>query len=381
MKPKLRFMEFNSDWNNTTLRNIAIINPKNENLPDKFIYIDLESVNKGILSQEKIISKTEAPSRAQRTIKKNDILFQTVRPYQQNNYFVKEIKDLPYVASTGYALIRTDENAYFIYSILHKKDFLDKVIDRCTGTSFPAISSNDLADININIPNIKEQTKISNFLSLLDRKIELQSKKIEDLKLFKKGLFAKIDFDFAKVYKLSDFLSEVSEKSTIVNQYEILSSTANGLFLQSEYFNKQAASENNIGYKILRKGQLVLSPQNLWMGNININDKYEIGIVSPSYKIFNIDTKIINQNILANWIKSPRALYDYMISSEQGASVVRRNLNIDLFNEITIKLPNIDVQNKLGKQISNLNKKIDLENDKLNKLLELKKGLMQNMFV
>ena len=381
MKPKLRFMEFNSDWNNTTLRNIAIINPKNENLPDKFIYIDLESVNKGILSQEKIISKTEAPSRAQRTIKKNDILFQTVRPYQQNNYFVKEIKDLPYVASTGYALIRTDENAYFIYSILHKKDFLDKVIDRCTGTSFPAISSNDLADININIPNIKEQTKISNFLSLLDRKIELQSKKIEDLKLFKKGLFAKIDFDFAKVYKLSDFLSEVSEKSTIVNQYEILSSTANGLFLQSEYFNKQAASENNIGYKILRKGQLVLSPQNLWMDNININDKYEIGIVSPSYKIFNIDTKIINQNILANWIKSPRALYDYMISSEQGASVVRRNLNIDLFNEITIKLPNIDVQNKLGKQISNLNKKIDLENDKLNKLLELKKGLMQNMFV
>ena len=194
-------------------------------------------------------------------------------------------------------------------------------------------------------------------------------------------MFAKIDFDFAKVYKLSDFLSEVSEKSTIVNQYEILSSTANGLFLQSEYFNKQAASENNIGYKILRKGQLVLSPQNLWMDNININDKYEIGIVSPSYKIFNIDTKIINQNILANWIKSPRALYDYMISSEQGASVVRRNLNIDLFNEITIKLPNIDVQNKLGKQISNLNKKIDLENDKLNKLLELKKGLMQNMFV
>ena len=78
MKPKLRFMEFNSDWNNTTLRNIAIINPKNENLPDKFIYIDLESVNKGILSQEKIISKTEAPSRAQRTIKKNDILFVTL---------------------------------------------------------------------------------------------------------------------------------------------------------------------------------------------------------------------------------------------------------------------------------------------------------------
>ncbi|MBR1416852.1 MAG: restriction endonuclease subunit S, partial [Bacilli bacterium] len=205
MKPKLRFTEFNSDWNKTTLKNIAIINPKNENIPDKFIYIDLESVNKGILSQEKIISKSDAPSRAQRTVKKNDILFQTVRPYQQNNYFVKEIKDLSYVASTGYALIRTNENPYFIYSILHKKDFLDKVIDRCTGTSFPAISSNDLADININIPDIQEQTKISNFLSLIDKKIELQTKKIEDLKLFKKGLhnrlFNEVDGDD---YLLSD---------------------------------------------------------------------------------------------------------------------------------------------------------------------------------
>ena len=378
--PKIRFKEFSDEWRKINLKDISIINPKNEQLPNEFIYIDLESVNKGILSQEKIISKTDAPSRAQRTVKKNDILFQMVRPYQQNNYFIKEIKEIPYVASTGYALIRTSEDPYFIYSILHKKDFLDRVIDRCTGTSFPAINANDLGDININIPSIQEQNKVSSFLSLLDKKIELQTKKIEDLKLFKKGLFNN-NIDNIKNIKLSDILTEVNIKSTINNQYEILSSTANGLYLQKDYFNKQAASENNTGYKILKRNQLVLSPQNLWMGNININDKYDIGIVSPSYKIFDIDDNIINIDFFNNWIKSPRALYDYMISSEQGASVVRRNLNIDLFNEIIIKVPERNIQDKIGKQIKNINMKIELENRKLDKLNDLKKGLMQNMFV
>ena len=208
----------------------------------------------------------------------------------------------------------------------------------------------------------------------------MQTKKIEDLKLFKKGLFNN-NIDNTKNIKLSDILTEVNIKSTINNQYEILSSTANGLYLQKDYFNKQAASENNTGYKILKRNQLVLSPQNLWMGNININDKYDIGIVSPSYKIFDIDDNIINIDFFNNWIKSPRALYDYMISSEQGASVVRRNLNIDLFNEIIIKVPERNIQDKIGKQIKNINMKIDLENRKLDKLNDLKKGLMQNMFV
>ena len=257
-----------------------------------------------------------------------------------------------------------------------------RFLNKISFQAVPIISKSEFEKLEVNITkNIYEQEKIGNMLSLIDKKTELQSKKIEDLKLFKKGLFNGLNFNNSKNIKLSDILKEASVKSTINNQYEILSSTANGLYLQKEYFNKQAASENNIGYKILKRNQLVLSPQNLWMGNININDKYDIGIVSPSYKIFDIDDSIINIDFFNNWIKSPRALYDYMISSEQGASIVRRNLNIDLFNEITIKVPEKNIQGIIGKQIKNINKKIDLENRKLDKLNNLKKGLMQNMFV
>ncbi|MDE5561588.1 MAG: restriction endonuclease subunit S, partial [Bacteroidaceae bacterium] len=52
-------------------------------------------------------------------------------------------------------------------------------------------------------------------------------------------------------------LSERVEKTTENNQYEILSSTVKGIFLQKEYFTKDIASENNIGYKIIRLNDIV----------------------------------------------------------------------------------------------------------------------------
>jgi len=173
-------------WEEKKLGAIATINPGYQRLPDKFIYIDLESVEKGILKQEKVIEKSDAPSRAQRILQKNDILFQTVRPYQQNNlYFNKNGK---YVASTGYAQIRTEENPMFLYQYLHIGSFLNKVLARCIGTSYPAINSNDLKSIKINLPHKKEQEKIAGFLTSLDKVIESKQQQITQAEHWKKGL-------------------------------------------------------------------------------------------------------------------------------------------------------------------------------------------------
>ena len=87
---------------------------------------------------------------------------------------------------------------------------------------------------------------------------------------------------------LGDILLERLERSRTNNQHEVLSSTVKGIFSQREYFSKDIASENNVGYKIIRLHDVVLSPQNLWMGNINYNDRFDIGIVSPSYKVFSM---------------------------------------------------------------------------------------------
>ena len=376
--PKLRFPEFNDEWITDKIGKFVSINSGESPSKFKFYnqgipYYKVEQLNNSLKYQ----IQTPYYINTNKVIPKGSIIF----PKRGAAILLNKIRILSFDSffdTNIMSLTVNGINNEFLYYYLIKEN-LSNIADT---SSIPQLNNKHIEPYPLIHPcSLNEQEKIGETLSLLDKKIELQTKKIEDLKLFKKGLFTNLKFNNTSLIKFKDILDEVNEKSVVNNQYEILSSTAHGLFLQKEYFNKQAASDINMGYKILRKNQLVLSPQNLWMGNININDKYNIGIVSPSYKIFKINANIINIDYFNNWIKSPRALYEYKISSEQGASVVRRNLNMDLFNEITLKIPNMQTQNKIGKQISNINNLIELENCKLVRLKKLKKGLMQCMFV
>ena len=135
--------------------------------------------------------REEAPSRAQRVIDNNDILFQCVRPYQKNNYIhrILNTSNQQWVASTGYAQIRTTELPNYIYHLLNTDEFNRKVMVRCTGSSYPAINSEDLATIHLYYtPDKKEQLKISRLLDLLDKRIATQNKIIEKLQSLIKGL-------------------------------------------------------------------------------------------------------------------------------------------------------------------------------------------------
>ena len=187
--PELRFPGFEDDWEEKKLGDIVSINPKVNNMPPEFIYIDLESVISGILIQKNYINLADAPSRAQRVLSKGDILFQMVRPYQKNNYFF-DLNDskIKYVASTGYAQIRTVMCSKFFYCLFHTTKFVNEVINKCTGTSYPAINSTDLGAIDIFQTIIPEQTKIANFLSDIDLKIEKLTKKKELMVQYKKGM-------------------------------------------------------------------------------------------------------------------------------------------------------------------------------------------------
>lgn len=180
--------------------------------------------------------------------------------------------------------------------------------------------------------------------------------------------------------RLGDILNERIERTKVNNQHEVLSSTVNGLFSQRKYFSKDIASENNIGYKIIRLHDIVLSPQNLWMGNINYNDKFEVGIVSPSYKVFSI-TENYDKRYIAALLKTHRALYDYMLVSEQGASIVRRNLNFEAFEQLVFKIPSITTQRKIGSIISSLKSHLEIENMIKVTYQSQKQYLLRQMFI
>ena len=376
--PKLRFKEFNDEWKKIQLDSFVDINPKNDSLPEQFIYIDLESVNNGILTTRKIINKSEAPSRAQRTIKENDILYQTVRPYQMNNLFVKNFdSDYPYIASTGYALLRTKENPYFVYSILYQKSFVNKVLDMCTGTSYPAISANDLGTITVGLPSLKEQEKISKTLELLDKKIELQSKKIEALKLFKKGLLSIfLDKNIERSVKLANIAIFKNGKGheNIVNDngsYVLVNSkfiSTDGKV--SKYCNNQLSP--------LYKNDIVMVMSDLPKGKVLakcfIIDKNNLYSLNQRICSLTIDKNCDPYYIFYKINRNP-----YYLKFDDGVN--QTNLKKEDVLNLIIDVPNLNNQKKYSKYLIQMDKKIYIENKKVLKLQELKKGLMQSMFV
>jgi type I restriction-modification enzyme, S subunit, ecoA family len=226
------------------------------------------------------------------------------------------------------------------------------------GSGQPLITAGMLKKVRIPFGNQLEQKKIENFLCCIDERITTQNKIIEKLETLIKGICNKSLYTVnGTAIQLGDILIERRERTVINNQYEVLSSTVKGIFSQREYFSKDIASENNVGYKIIRLHDVVLSPQNLWMGNVNYNDNFEVGIVSPSYKVFSI-AENLDKRYIATLLKTHRALYNYMLVSEQGASIVRRNLNMEAFEQITFKIPPLSKQEKIGNAISILQARI-----------------------
>ena len=137
-------------------------------------------------------SKSSAPSRAQRLAQKGDVFYQTVRPYQKNNC-IFERSDKDWVFSTGYAQLRPVNNGYFLLTLLQNDSFVKTVLDRCTGTSYPAINSNALADIEVKYPDdTEEQLKIGTFFHTIDDAITLHQRKLDGMKLLKKSLLQKM---------------------------------------------------------------------------------------------------------------------------------------------------------------------------------------------
>ena len=194
------------------------------------------------------------------------------------------------------------------------------------------------------------------------------------------ALIEKCSVQSGAFYDLSDILQEVDERSTVVNQHQVLSSTVKGIFSQKEYFNKDIASEDNKGYKVVRRGQIVLSPQNLWMGNINFNARFDVGIVSPSYKVYSIRDGL-NPMFIASLLRTKKALYEYMLASEQGASIVRRNLNIEAFMAIKFRIPDYRQQDALSMAITAIYAKLNNEQAIFERLIMQKSSLLDMMFI
>ena len=290
--PNLRFPEFQEEWSVTTLQKDCIVNPTNEKIADKFVYVDLESVKQGQLYKYQILTKGNAPSRAQRVLHTDDILFQCVRPYQMNNYMVKEtMSDIQWVASTGYAQIRTQTDyPAFLYYVLNTSKYNKAVMVRCTGSSYPAINSEDLSKIPFYKCGITEQKKIADFLSLLDERIATQNKIIDKLQSLIKGINQRVFMNNGINYKLGEVCEIrsgysgnqlLSKKGLKVSRIETIS----GHKVNLERVGYVAPFESSENYK-LQVGDILFSNINSveYIGNMaKTEHSHPLGMVVSTH--------------------------------------------------------------------------------------------------
>lgn len=382
--PTLRFSN-KTIWEKKRIKDFCEVNPKTEELEDEFIYIDLESVSKGCLLSKNIISKTNAPSRAQRVLTNNDILFQCVRPYQMNNLlFNAENADFQYVASTGYAQIRTQENPSFVYHLLHSPNFNKEVMLRCTGSSYPAITSSDLGDIEVYICGVGEQQKIGHFLDLIDRRIAVQNKIIEDLKVLKKELcndhFKSVLRDTSLQYiALKEILTERKEYCSKDGTYTHGTLSKEGVAPKTERYDRDFLVKNeDKQYKVTHLNDICYNPANLKFGVICRNTYGDL-IFSPIYVTFEISDNVCPAYIElfltnSNFIGRIRRY-------EQGTVYERMAVSPEDFLSYETHMPTYEEQVKFANEMQCIQRKIELETAFLSSLQRQRKYLLTAMFI
>ena len=258
-----------------------------------------------------------------------------------------------------------------------------------SGASSNKLDNNDFENQSIPVPCLEEQQKIAEFLSTVDTVIEKQKETVSAWEERKKGVMQKLfsqevrfkaddgsDFPEWEEKKLGDVFTERTERSK--GGESLLSVTiAEGIIKQSETDKRNIASENKSNYKIVKKNDLAYNTMRMWQGAEGVSE-YD-GIVSPAYTVITaVDGN--NSYFFETMFKQTFMLQVFQRFS-QGLTSDTWNLKFPAFSEIKCQVPCEDEQNKIVECVAVLDDVIEKQKETLAAWEELKKGLLQQMFV
>lgn len=293
--------------------------------------------------------------------------------------------DIPSLLVQRVARLRGNNGLYqeYLAQILRTYKFEEYVKGVKTETAVPHISSDQIRDFPILLPSLMEQKKIAAILKTWDEVIEKTQASIvvKERKfdwMIKKLLHPK-HHDNENVTEFQNVFEPFKEVNRDNADIEVLSVTKDGIVSQSEYFNKEIASEDRSKYLIVRRNMLVMSGLNFWMGAIDFQTMCDEGIVSPAYKTFRIINKDFDFDYLRFFIRSPYMTKILIDSSIQGASIVRRNMDTELLMNAVIPAPSLTQQKVIAEILNSAKREIGAHKALLTQYKNQKRGLMQKL--
>ena len=287
------------------------------------------------------------------------------------------------------SLVIGDADVYFVYSMSERiKKWAE---EKASGSTFLEISGRQLETMPVNLPSLVEQQAIGSFFSHLDDLITLHQRKYDKLVILKKSMLEKMfpkdgesvpEIRFAgftdpwEQRKLGELFFESNERSSSM---EILSvSVTKGIYPASESDRDTNPGASLVNYKVVHKGDVVYNSMRMWQGAVGSSD-YD-GIVSPAYVVAR-PTIELDSTCFGYLLKRPEMLYKYLCDS-QGNSKDTQTLKYDRFADIKATMPaNLEEQRVISACLGSVDHLITLHQRKLELLQNIKKSLLDKMFV
>lgn len=384
------------DWEVKKLEAIADIDPENLNNSTNpeysFQYISLEDVDYGTLRNTTELLFKNAPSRARRKIRKDDILLSTVRPNLKSHLLIKkEISN--WICSTGFSVVRCKDN--IAHSGFVFNHFFSSVIDRqietlITGSNYPAINSKDVKSLLIPLPPLPEQQAIASALSDVDALITALEQLITKKRNIKQGAMQQLLTGKKRlprfsgkweVKTLENITTEIGDGLHSTPQYV---QSSDFFFVNGNNFvdnsikiteNTMCVSENEYNrHKKKLNQQTILLSINGTIGNIAFfNDEKVILGKSAAYINVNNST---NRTFIFYLLQSSN-IKNYFEDELTGTTI--RNLSLKTIRNTPILFPLPPEQQAIATILSDMDAEIEALEQKRDKYRALKQGMMQEL--
>lgn len=400
--PEIRFAGFDGEWSNGILTEVA---KKRKVLNSNMQEDNLLSLSYGKIKRKDIRSnKGLLPSSfsSYQIIDRDTIVFRFTDLQNDQKSLRVGLSYEKGIVSSAYVCVDPLKEIFipkFLYWLLHYYD-TQKVFYKMGDGIRQTITYEDLQEMTLKFPYKEEQIIITNAIDHIDDKVtkqELYCRKLRNLKialltsLFPQGKETKprvrLDgfYDEWELHSLSEFAFRITRKNRNLDSDNVMTISAlYGLINQSEFYNKRIASSDLSGYYLMQKGEFAYnksySADYPW-GAVKRLDRYSEGVVSNLYIIFdveNIDSDFVVCYFMSNlWYKAVS-----LCAKEGARNHGLLNISADDFLNIPILIPSkIEEQKAIANIIMEYDRLIQLNEQKLEKLQNLKQAMLDKMFV